>query len=67
MTAIVLEHNPWIVVVQPYEDYGLRRYVEFHAEPGPADRAPALRLPAAPRLRQDGESGQFDTRRVGTP
>jgi ABC-type transport system substrate-binding protein len=33
MTAIVLEHNPWIVVVQPYEDYGLRRDVEFTASP----------------------------------
>ena len=33
MTAIFLEHNPWIVVVQPYEDYGLRRYVEFTPNP----------------------------------
>ena len=24
MTAIFLEHNPWIVVLQPYEDCGLR-------------------------------------------
>jgi ABC-type transport system substrate-binding protein len=29
MTAIFLEHTPWIIVLQPYEDYGLRRYVEF--------------------------------------
>jgi hypothetical protein len=30
MTAIFPEHNPWIVVLlQPYEDYGLRRYLEF--------------------------------------
>ena len=29
MTAIFLEHNPWIVVIQPYEDYGLRRYIDF--------------------------------------
>ena len=29
MTAIFLDQNPWIVVLQPYEDYGLRRYVEF--------------------------------------
>jgi ABC-type transport system substrate-binding protein len=29
MTRIFLEHNPWIVVLQPQEDYGLQRYVEF--------------------------------------
>ena len=33
MTTIFLEHNPWIVVVQPFEDYGLRRYVEFTPNP----------------------------------
>jgi peptide/nickel transport system substrate-binding protein len=33
MTAIFLAHNPWIVVLQPYEDYGLRRYVEFTPSP----------------------------------
>jgi peptide/nickel transport system substrate-binding protein len=33
MTAIFLEHNPWIVVIQPFEDYGLRRYVEFTPSP----------------------------------
>jgi len=33
MTAIFLEHNPWIVVLQPYEDCGLRRYVEFTPSP----------------------------------
>jgi peptide/nickel transport system substrate-binding protein len=33
MTAILLEHHPWIVVIQPYEDYGLRRYVEFTPNP----------------------------------
>jgi ABC-type transport system substrate-binding protein len=33
MTAIFLEHNPWIVVVQPYEDYGLRRYVDSRRTP----------------------------------
>ena len=34
MTAIFLEHNPWIVVLQPYEDCGIRRYVEFTPSPG---------------------------------
>ena len=29
MTALLLEHNPWIVVLQPVESYGLQRYVEF--------------------------------------
>jgi len=33
MTAIFLEHDPWIVVLQPYEDYGLRRYVQFTPSP----------------------------------
>jgi peptide/nickel transport system substrate-binding protein len=33
MTAIFLEHNPWLVVLQPYEDYGVRRYVEFTPSP----------------------------------
>jgi peptide/nickel transport system substrate-binding protein len=29
MTRIFLEHNPWIIVIQPNEDYGLQKYVEF--------------------------------------
>jgi peptide/nickel transport system substrate-binding protein len=33
MTAIFLEEQPWIVVLQPYEDYGLRRHVEFTPNP----------------------------------
>ncbi len=33
MTKIFLEHNPWIVVIQPYEDYGLQRHVEFTPNP----------------------------------
>jgi peptide/nickel transport system substrate-binding protein len=33
MTTIFLEQNPWIVVLQPVEDYGLRRYVEFTPNP----------------------------------
>jgi peptide/nickel transport system substrate-binding protein len=33
MTRIFLEHNPWIVVIQPYEDYGLQKYVEFTPNP----------------------------------
>jgi hypothetical protein len=33
MTAIFLEQNPWIVVLQPYENFGLRRYVEFTPSP----------------------------------
>ena len=32
-TAIFLEHSPWIVVLQPFEDYGLRRYVDFTPNP----------------------------------
>jgi peptide/nickel transport system substrate-binding protein len=33
MTRIFLEENPWIVVLQPIEDYGLQRYVEFTPSP----------------------------------
>jgi hypothetical protein len=33
MTAIFLDHNPWIVVIQPFEDYGLRRYIDFTPSP----------------------------------
>ena len=33
MTRIFLEHNPWIVVIQPDEDYGLQKYVEFTPNP----------------------------------
>jgi peptide/nickel transport system substrate-binding protein len=33
MTSIFLAHNPWIVVLQPREDYGLCRYVEFTPSP----------------------------------
>lgn len=33
MTQIFLEHFPWIPVIQPYEDYGLQRYVEWTPDP----------------------------------
>ena len=33
MTRIFLDENPWIVVLQPMEDYGLQRYVEFTPSP----------------------------------
>jgi peptide/nickel transport system substrate-binding protein len=33
MTAIFLEYNPWIVVLQPYENCGLQRYVEYTPSP----------------------------------
>ena len=29
MTKIFLEHFPWIPIIQPYEDYGLQKYVEW--------------------------------------
>ena len=50
MTRIFLEHNPWIVVIQPYEDYGLQQVRRVHAEPEPAVRDPALQLPDEARL-----------------
>ncbi|OLC30098.1 MAG: hypothetical protein AUH81_20810 [Candidatus Rokubacteria bacterium 13_1_40CM_4_69_5] len=33
MTKVFLEHFPWIPVVQPYEDYGLQKYVEWTPNP----------------------------------
>ncbi len=33
MTRILLEYNPWIIVIQPYELYGLQRYVDFTPNP----------------------------------
>ena len=33
MTRIFLEHFPWIPVIQPYEDYGLQKFVEFTPNP----------------------------------
>ena len=36
MTKIALEHFPWIPVIQPYEDYGLQKYVEWTPNPNQA-------------------------------
>jgi peptide/nickel transport system substrate-binding protein len=33
MTRIFLEHFPWLPVIQPYEDYGLQKYVEWTPNP----------------------------------
>ena len=33
MTKIFLEHLPWIPVIQPYEDYGAQKYVEWTPDP----------------------------------
>jgi peptide/nickel transport system substrate-binding protein len=33
MTRIFLEHFPWIPVIQPYEDYGVQRYVDWTPNP----------------------------------
>jgi ABC-type transport system substrate-binding protein len=33
MTAIFLENFPWLPVIQPYEDYGMQKYVEFTPNP----------------------------------
>jgi peptide/nickel transport system substrate-binding protein len=33
MTRIFLENLPWIPVIQPYEDYGLQKYVEWTPNP----------------------------------
>src|SRR5438105_1388262 len=33
MTKIFLEHFPWLPVIQPYEDYGLQKYLEFTPNP----------------------------------
>jgi peptide/nickel transport system substrate-binding protein len=33
MTKIFFEHFPWLPIIQPYEDYGLQKYVEFTPNP----------------------------------
>jgi peptide/nickel transport system substrate-binding protein len=33
MTKIFLENLPWLPVIQPYEDYGLQKYVDFTPNP----------------------------------
>ncbi len=33
MTKVFLEHLPWLPVIQPYEDYGLQKYVEWTPNP----------------------------------
>src|SRR5262250_477632 len=33
MTKIFLENFPWLPVIQPYEDYGTQKYVEFTPNP----------------------------------
>src|SRR6266850_2384731 len=33
MSKIFLEQLPWLPVIQPYEDYGLQKYVEFAPNP----------------------------------
>jgi peptide/nickel transport system substrate-binding protein len=33
MTALFLENFPWLPVIQPYEDYGLQKYVDFTPNP----------------------------------
>jgi len=33
MTKIFLEHFPWIPIIQPYEDYGLQKHVEWTPDP----------------------------------
>jgi peptide/nickel transport system substrate-binding protein len=36
MTKIFLEHFPWIPVIQPYEDYGVQKHVEWTPNPNQA-------------------------------
>ena len=33
MTKVFLEHFPWVPVIQPYEDYGLQKHVEWTPNP----------------------------------
>jgi peptide/nickel transport system substrate-binding protein len=33
MTKIFLDNLPWLPVIQPYEDYGVQKYVEFTPNP----------------------------------
>jgi peptide/nickel transport system substrate-binding protein len=33
MSKIFLEHFPWLPVIQPYEDYGIQKYIDFTPNP----------------------------------
>ena len=33
MTQLFLEHLPWLPVIQPYEDYGMQKYLEWTPDP----------------------------------
>jgi len=33
MTKIFLDHLPWLPVIQPYEDYGIQKYIDFTPNP----------------------------------
>ena len=33
MTRLMLEYLPWIPIIQPYEDYGLQKYVDWTPNP----------------------------------
>jgi peptide/nickel transport system substrate-binding protein len=33
MTKLLLEYNPWILIIQPDEDYGLQKHVQFTPNP----------------------------------
>ena len=36
MTKVFLEHLPWMPVIQPYEDYGLQKHVDWTPNPNQA-------------------------------
>jgi hypothetical protein len=48
MTRIFLEHLPWLPVIQPYEDYGLQKYVEW--TPNPNQQFEIRKLQVPPRV-----------------
>ena len=56
-TKVFLEHLPWLPVIQPYEDYGLQKHVEFTPNPNQQFEAGAsISGSVAPSRRQSPRS-----------
>jgi len=77
ITKVFLENLPWIPVIQPYEDYGMQKYVEFTPNPNQQFEVAASTLssaaPSGPtrrpgaRSRDPGPSGAARLRPEAQP
>ena len=58
MTKIFLENLPWLPVIQPYEDYGLQKYVEWTPNPNQQFEIRKLQLQVPPRVDRSPAAGR---------